>query len=42
VLEDALSHGLADADMASVISLLAPTTDSAPRARETTTAEGEQ
>jgi 3-hydroxyisobutyrate dehydrogenase/2-hydroxy-3-oxopropionate reductase len=42
VLEEALSRGLADADMASVISLLAPTTDSALRARETTTAEGEQ
>jgi 3-hydroxyisobutyrate dehydrogenase-like beta-hydroxyacid dehydrogenase len=42
VLEEALDRGLADADMASVISLLAPTTDSSPRAHEATTAEGEQ
>jgi 3-hydroxyisobutyrate dehydrogenase-like beta-hydroxyacid dehydrogenase len=42
VLQEALDRGLADADMASVISLLVPTTDNSPRAHETTTAEGEQ
>jgi hypothetical protein len=42
VLEEALDRGLADADIASVISLLAPTKDSSLRAHETTTAQGEQ